>query len=79
MQNPYLNQEEIVQEFLRTIAVQLDEQHEFSPEDLERLATGFIMAAMPKIVRTEREMCIEFVRSLNTHVADKLQEVRGPL
>lgn len=79
MQNPYLTKEEIVQEFLRAIAVHLDEQHEFSPEDLERIATGFIMAAMPKIVRTERELCIEFVRSLNTHVADKLEEVRGPL
>ncbi len=79
MKNPYLKQEEIVQEFLRTISVHLDEQHEFSPEDLEKIATGFIMAAMPKIVRTERELCIEFVRSLNTHVADKLQEVRGPL
>ncbi len=79
MKNPYLTQEEIVQEFLRTIAVHLYENHEFSPDDLEKIATGFIMAAMPKIVQTERELCIEFVRSLNTHVADKLQEVRGPL
>lgn len=79
MQNPYLTQEEIVQEFLRSIAVHLDETHEFSPEDLEKIASGFIMAAVPKIVRTERDLCIEFVRSLNTHVADKLQEVRGPL
>ena len=79
MKNPYLNQEEVVQTFLRKIAVHLDENHDFTPEDLEKIATGFIMEAMPKIVRTEREMCIKFVRSLNTHVADKLKEVRGPL
>ena len=79
MQNPYLTQEEAVQTFLSKIAVHLDENHEVSPEDLEKIATGFIMEAMPKIVRAEREMCIKFVRSLNTHVADKLQEVRGPL
>ena len=79
MNNPYLNQDEVVETFLRTIAVHLEENHDFTPEDLEKIATGFIMAAMPKIVRTERDMCIKFVRSLNTHVADKLQEVRGPL
>ena len=77
--NPYLNQDEIVQTFLSKIAVQLDENHEFSPEDLEKIATGFIMEAMPKIVRTERQMCIKFVRSLNSLVADKLEETRGPL
>lgn len=77
--NPYLNQEEIVQTFLSKIAVQLDESHEFSAEDLERIATGFIMAAMPKIVRLERDLCIDFVRSLNTQVADALQAKRGPL
>ena len=79
MQNPYLNQEEIVQTFLSKIAVHLDENHEFSPEDLEKIATGFIMEAMPKIVRAERQMCIKFVRSLNSLVADKLEETRGPL
>ena len=79
MQNPYLTQEEAVQTFLSKIAVHLDENHEFSPEDLEKIATGFIMEAMPKIVRAERQMCIKFVRSLNSLVADKLEEVRGPL
>ena len=77
--NPYLTQEEVVQTFLSKIAVHLDENHEFSPEDLEKIATGFIMEAMPKIVRTERQMCIKFVRSLNSLVADKLEETRGPL
>lgn len=77
--NPYLTQDEAVKTFLSKIAVHLEGDYDFSPEDLEKIATGFIMEAMPKIVRTEREMCIEFVRSLNTHVADKLQEKRGHL
>lgn len=79
MQNPYLTQDEIVQTFLGKIAVHLEENHEFSPEDLEKIATGFIMEAMPVIARTERQMCIKVVRSLNSLVADKLEEVRGPL
>ena len=79
MQNPYLNQEEIVKTFLSKIAVQLDENHEFSPEDLEKIATGFIMEAMPKIVQTERAMCIDFVKSLNSFVGNKLEEKRGSL
>lgn len=79
MQNPYLNQDEIVKTFLGKIAVHLDENHEFSPEDLEKIATGFIMEAMPKIVRTERAACIKFVKSLNNLVGEKLEEKRGHL
>ena len=33
----------------------------------------------PKITRLERDMCINFVRSLNSPVAAKLQEIRGNL
>lgn len=77
--NPYLTKEEIVQTFLSQIAVHLDETHEFSPEDLEKIAHGFIMAAMPRVVKVERDMCVKFVRSLNTRVADALQEKRGDL
>jgi glycyl-tRNA synthetase alpha subunit len=79
VKNPYLTQEEVVKTFLEKIAVQLEESHSFLPEDLETIATGFIMEAMPAIARTERQMCIKVVRSLNSVVADKLEEVRGPL
>lgn len=79
MNNPYLSKEEVVKTFLSKIAVHLDETHEFSPEDLEKIATGFIMEAMPKIVQTERQLCVEFVRSLNRFVGDKLEEKRGSL
>jgi hypothetical protein len=79
MHNPYLTKDEVVKTFLGKIAVHLDETHEFSPEDLEKIATGFIMEAMPKIVQTERAMCIDFVRSLNRFVGDKLEEKRKDL
>jgi predicted sugar kinase len=77
--NPYLTKEEIVKTFLSKIAVHLDEVHEFSPEDLEKIATGFVMEAMPKIVQTERAMCVDFVKSLNSLVGNKLEEKRGSL
>jgi hypothetical protein len=79
MNNPYLSKEEVVKTFLSKIAVHLDEIHEFSPEDLEKIATGFIMEAMPKIVQTERAMCVDFVKSLNRFVGNKLEEKRGSL
>lgn len=79
MQNPYLSKEEVTKTFLSKIAVHLDEVHEFSPEDLEKIATGFIMEAMPAIVRQERQMCVDFARSLNRFVGDKLQEKRNDL
>jgi len=37
------------------------------------------MAAMPAIVKTERDMCIKFVNSLNTNVARALGEYRDNL
>jgi hypothetical protein len=79
MNNPYLTKKEVVETFLSKIAVHLDEIHEFSPEDLEKIATGFIMEAMPMIVKTERHLCIDFVKSLNTFVGQKLEEKRGHL
>jgi predicted sugar kinase len=79
MRNPYLTKDEIVKTFLSKAAVHLDENHEFSPEDLEKIATVFIMEAMPKIVQTERAMCVEFVKSLNNFVGNKLEEKRGSL
>jgi hypothetical protein len=79
MNNPYLSKEEVVKTFLSKIAIHLDEIHEFSPEDLEKIATGFIMEAMPKIVQTERAMCVDFVKSLNRFVGNKLEEKRASL
>jgi hypothetical protein len=71
--NPYLNKEEINEAFRK---IYLEENHDFLEEDLQKLADGFIMAAMPAIVQTERAMCVKFVKSLNTNVARALEEYR---
>ena len=76
MSNPYLTTEEIKETFRK---VYLEENYAFLEEDLVKLADAFIMAAAPSIVKLEREMCIDFVRSLNSTVADALQEKRGSL
>lgn len=76
MSNPYLSVEEIKSEFRK---VYLEENYPLLEDDLVKLADAFIMAAMPVICRVERQMCIDFVRSLNTLVADALQEKRGHL
>jgi len=76
MSNPYLDTEGIKDAFRK---VYLEETYAFLEEDLVKLADAFIMAAMPSIVKVERQMCIDFVRSLNSTVADALQEKRGNL
>ena len=70
--NPYLNAQEVKEAFRK---IYLEETHDFLEEDLQKLADGFIMAAMPAIVKTERDMCIKFVNSLNTNVAAPLVNI----
>jgi hypothetical protein len=74
--NPYLNINEIKEAFRK---IYLEENYDFLEEDLIKLADGFIMAAMPAIVKTERDMCVKFVNSLNTNVARALGEYRENL
>ena len=74
--NPYLDKEQIKETFRN---LYLEETYNFLEEDLEKLADVFIMAAMPAIVKTERDMCIKFVNSLNTNVARALGEYRENL
>ena len=74
--NPYLNPNEIKEAFRK---IYLEENYNFLEEDLVKLAEGFIMAAMPAIVKTERDMCIKFVNTLNTNVARALGEYRENL
>jgi hypothetical protein len=76
MNNPYLGTEEVNKAFHE---VELEENYNFFEDDLVKLAGAFVKAATPAIVRTEREMCIEFVASLNTDVANALREKRGNL
>jgi len=74
--NPYLTSEEIRRVFHET---NLIEDHGFLDEDLQRLANAFIMRASSNIAKTERQMCIRFVKSLNTRVGEALEENRGNL
>ena len=74
--NPYLDKEQIKEAFRN---IYLEENYNFLEEDLEKLADGFIMAALPMIIRTERDMCIKFVNTLNTNVARALGEYRENL
>jgi hypothetical protein len=76
MNNPYLTKEEIGEAFR---SVMLEENYNFLEDDLMLLASAFVMAAMPTIVRLERSLCIDFVNSLNTEVGKALQEKRGSL
>lgn len=71
-----LTADEIKEAFRR---IWLEEHYAFLEEDLIRLANGFIEAAAPTIARKERAMCVEFVRTLNTQVADALDAKRGLL
>ena len=70
----YLTTDEIKRAFTK---VWLEGKYEFILEDLEKLAHEFVRAAAPKIAKEERTQCITFVRSLNTTVADALQNKRG--
>jgi len=76
MNNPYLTVEEINEAFRK---VHLGELHDFLQDDLVKLANAFVMAAMPAIVRLERNLCIDFVNSLNTEVGKALSDKRGGL
>ena len=55
MKNPYLSKEEVVEIFLSQVAAHLEQNYMFSPEDLETIATIFIMSATPKIAEPDRD------------------------
>ena len=56
--------------------VTLEENYNFLEEDLVKLAQAFIDAAKPSIVAIERQECVKVVRSMNSFVAEKLQDIR---
>lgn len=59
------------------INANLEDEFNFLQDDLMRLSEAFIKAAKPGLIKEERDECIKFVRSLNTHVAKALEEYRG--
>lgn len=78
----YLTPEEVAKAFR---GCYLEENYNFLAEDLEKIAQVMIEAAAPKIAaeaaekakHDERAKCVTFVRSLNHHVATKLEEFKG--
>lgn len=73
---PILTDQEVIHAFNKAW---LEGKYDFLVEDLEKMAHEFVKMAAPKIAREERKHCIEFVNSLNTTVANALQEKRGKL
>jgi hypothetical protein len=71
-----LTPQEIIDTFVNT---HLEGNYDFLQEDLVKLANAFIEKARPKIARHERIECVQFVRSLNYLVGDKLEQKRGKL
>ena len=68
-----ITKEQVTETFINLV---LEEQYNFLEEDLVTLAEAFVKTATPSIVEEERKQCVKIVRSLNTLVADKLQEIR---
>lgn len=56
--------------------VTLEENYNFLEDDLVKLAEAFINEAKPSIVAIERQECVKVVRSMNSFVAEKLQDIR---
>lgn len=56
--------------------IYLEENYALLEDDLLKLAHGFIAAAESKIRKAELSECVKFVRSLNTYVAEALEEKR---
>ena len=76
MENIYLNENDIKQVFFQS---NMDDENGYDLDDLLDFADKVIMAAEAVIASRERELCIEFVESLNTQVAAALKDKRGPL
>jgi hypothetical protein len=68
-----ITKEQVTETFVNLV---LEEHYNFLEEDLVKLAEAFVKTATPAIVQEERKQCVKIVRSLNTFVADKLQEIR---
>jgi hypothetical protein len=70
----YLDEKKTVEAFGK---VWLEGQYDFLLDDLVKLANAFAVAAAPEIAKEERKHCVSFVRSLNSYVAQALEDKRG--
>ena len=76
MQNKYLTEDDIKQVFFQC---KMDDPNGYDFDELLDFADKVILTASFNIARTERELCIEFVESLNSEVAKALRKKRGNL
>ena len=76
MQNKYLSEDDIKQVFFQT---KMDDPNGYDFDELLDFADKVILTASFNVARAERELCIEFVESLNSEVAKALREKRGNL
>ena len=76
MQNKYLTEDDIKQVFFQC---KMDDPNGYDFDELLDFADKVILTAAFNVARAERELCIEFVESLNSEVAKALRDKRGPL
>lgn len=76
MQNKYLTEDDIKQVFFQC---KMDDPNGYDFDELLDFADKVILTASFNVARSERELCIEFVESLNSEVAKALREKRGNL
>jgi sulfite reductase alpha subunit-like flavoprotein len=76
MQNKYVTEEEIKQVFFQS---KMDNFEGYDFDELLDFADKVIMFASFQIARVERDMCINFVKTLNAEVAQALKDKRGNL
>jgi sulfite reductase alpha subunit-like flavoprotein len=76
MQNKYVTEEDIKQVFFQS---KMDNVEGYDFDELLDFADKVIMFASFNIARVERDMCINFVKTLNAEVAQALKDKRGNL
>jgi len=76
MQNKYVSEEDIKQVFFQS---KMDNLEGYDFDELLDFADKVIMFASFNIARVERDMCINFVKTLNAEVAQALKDKRGNL
>jgi len=74
--NPYLSENDIKQVFFSS---NMDNFEGYDLDELLDFADKLILTVAEDIAKRERELCIEFVNSLNTEVGKALRDKRGNL
>ena len=76
MQNKYITEEDVKQVFFQS---KMDNIEGYDFDELLDFADKIVLFASFEIARVERELCIDFVKTLNIEVAQALKDKRGNL